>query len=795
MNKFTIDNVIIEKSDKDIKTGVKYNFEEGINIVCGKNEAGKSSLMKFLKGAFFCPNKIDNGKIFFSIWEKGLKKSYRADIKNDRKKDKRCILYNSDNETENYSLITNNINQKYFEQGFTINLDDLISLEYDNSKTLINVIKDPSGDKLGSYTKEYETQISKYMGANKKPKNTITEITDKINSLNIKISELSKKESDYNSYIMQIRKLDDEIQILEQKEKSSVIFTNLQQYNQSLLKYNDDLQKLISEFNEKLYQNKEIYLKIIQNTGKFESNIENIIKNKQKLEAVNVHLASDINRLNNDFNTRLDEEQIINFNINYENVNKINMLTENINEAKNDIKNYEKDIEDLEFTILNLKKESEIPDTKDNKILNPIIYLLLFIFLSFIGIYLFTQNMYPAAISSSVASILFFIIFIVLKLENNHKIIKQKIEQNSNNILLNQEKILILKDKIKEIHNKIEQNSVEINNIIKEDNENVYLPIKNYIQIIELIKSIKTKLIEKRNIVDEINELELKNEKIIKDFNDFIIQNEINISLNTDLKENTDKLIKLNEENNKLKTQISSLNTLIENVKNKIAELEKEKIHTEYKINIETETPEELVQMKKIKQNEKTELLKQYNFKDFESISSLKNEKNILINSLRKILKSLILNKAKQIVTEKAKNNFDKTQPDLINAQKYLSIITGGKYTLINASAEEITNKDGTIIKKWNELSRGTKEQLYLALRLGYASNYSKDKSTLMPNGKPDLPVIIDDAFVNFDFERIANVFNCLNEISKTNQIIYFTCHGDFIMNRLNQDVNVINID
>ena len=66
---------------------------------------------------------------------------------------------------------------------------------------------------------------------------------------------------------------------------------------------------------------------------------------------------------------------------------------------------------------------------------------------------------------------------------------------------------------------------------------------------------------------------------------------------------------------------------------------------------------------------------------------------------------------------------------------------------------------------------------------------------TNLSNGKPDLPVIIDDAFVNFDFERIENVFNCLNEISKTNQIIYFTCHGDFIMNRLNQDVNVINID
>ena len=134
-----------------------------------------------------------------------------------------------------------------------------------------------------------------------------------------------------------------------------------------------------------------------------------------------------------------------------------------------------------------------------------------------------------------------------------------------------------------------------------------------------------------------------------------------------------------------------------------------------------------------------------------------------------------------------AKNNFDKTQPDLVNAQKYLSILTDNKYSKIILETEEISNSEGKVIKKWDDLSRGTKEQLYLALRLGYASNYSKDKSTMKDNGRANLPIIIDDAFVNFDYERTHNALKCLIDFSKTNQVLFFTCHTDLIKHHFEQ--------
>ena len=67
MTNFIIDKINIEKSEKDIKTGTSYDFSSGLNFICGNNEAGKSSLMKFIKEGFFCPAKSDYGKIFFTV--------------------------------------------------------------------------------------------------------------------------------------------------------------------------------------------------------------------------------------------------------------------------------------------------------------------------------------------------------------------------------------------------------------------------------------------------------------------------------------------------------------------------------------------------------------------------------------------------------------------------------------------------------------------------------------------------------------------------------------------------------
>lgn len=67
-------------------------------------------------------------------------------------------------------------------------------------------------------------------------------------------------------------------------------------------------------------------------------------------------------------------------------------------------------------------------------------------------------------------------------------------------------------------------------------------------------------------------------------------------------------------------------------------------------------------------------------------------------------------------------------------------------------------------------LSRGTSEQLYLALRFGLVEHFVET------SGEP-LPIVMDDILVNFDDDRAARAARSIEQLAKTCQVIYFTCH------------------
>ena len=62
-------------------------------------------------------------------------------------------------------------------------------------------------------------------------------------------------------------------------------------------------------------------------------------------------------------------------------------------------------------------------------------------------------------------------------------------------------------------------------------------------------------------------------------------------------------------------------------------------------------------------------------------------------------------------------------------------------------------------------LSRGTRDQLYLALRLALSED-------------SDCPLILDDALLTFDDERTGLALDFLRELSETRQILLFTCRS-----------------
>ncbi len=117
----------------------------------------------------------------------------------------------------------------------------------------------------------------------------------------------------------------------------------------------------------------------------------------------------------------------------------------------------------------------------------------------------------------------------------------------------------------------------------------------------------------------------------------------------------------------------------------------------------------------------------------------------------------------------------EQRQPEVLRlASTYFSTMTGGTYVRVLAPLGEIDlqveeSKSGK--RKGPEaLSRGTKEQLYLAMRLALASVYAEQLVAL--------PLVADDILVNFDDERAAATAGLLGEYAGGgNQVLAFTCH------------------
>ncbi|MFW6151316.1 MAG: ATP-binding protein, partial [Chloroflexota bacterium] len=123
---------------------------------------------------------------------------------------------------------------------------------------------------------------------------------------------------------------------------------------------------------------------------------------------------------------------------------------------------------------------------------------------------------------------------------------------------------------------------------------------------------------------------------------------------------------------------------------------------------------------------------------------------------------------------DKAISRYETTrQPRVIRAaEDVFTRITGGVYTAIikpiDSDTLQVRDTRG-LSKDVTEMSRGTKEQLYLAMRLGLIKEYEQRSEPM--------PVVMDDILVNFDDERAPLAVKALAEFARDRQVIVLTCH------------------
>lgn len=157
-----------------------------------------------------------------------------------------------------------------------------------------------------------------------------------------------------------------------------------------------------------------------------------------------------------------------------------------------------------------------------------------------------------------------------------------------------------------------------------------------------------------------------------------------------------------------------------------------------------------------------------------EESSALRRRRNILKEQLLEHAREwsrLVLEKT---LLERTQQKFEQErQPDVIkHAREFFYNVTDKRYHNLYAPIGEkkikVVDANGNT-KQPHELSRGTREQLYLALRFGLIQDLGEHAELL--------PVVIDEALVNFDPHRARSTAQSLELLAKTNQVLVFTCH------------------
>lgn len=161
-----------------------------------------------------------------------------------------------------------------------------------------------------------------------------------------------------------------------------------------------------------------------------------------------------------------------------------------------------------------------------------------------------------------------------------------------------------------------------------------------------------------------------------------------------------------------------------------------------------------------------------------EESSKLRADRQRLLQEMRgRAREWAVLTIAENLLNE-ARLKFEKErQPEVVrNAASFFQDITEGRYEKVfsplGKSEIRVTGSTGNA-KQPSELSRGTREQLFLSLRFGLIRDLSRRSERL--------PVIVDEALVNFDPRRGLRAARAFVDLAQTNQVLVFTCHRQIV--------------
>ncbi len=788
------------------------NLKDGLNLIYGENEFGKTTIHNFIDGMFYGflkpyakttiyldehakynPWTNTNYKGTLKFEYKGQLYSIERNFAKGQETTK--VILDSTGEDITYSIDTGN-SGRILQPGFHFfgfnnavysNTVSIQQLGIKTEDSLANEVR----DKLVNVTRTLDENISIEQSINELDKalksiGTIKAYTssygieyEKLISLKEERDEILSFKNEYEELLeeetlidIEIDKYKSKIEELESRIKGAKIIAKRQLYLEGK-QIKENIETLTNKANDyKIYDslsmedystciaiNNDInHLdKIISHTSKIISNLDKEIESLRRLETEKVNM---------------DESIIEDYHYYEELENNNTILANNMDSNK------------LEFIKRDYKSNKSLKNS-----LNILLIVSVLIFIA-ISIYSAINSKYGYLIFN--IFILIIVAFVIYKNRRLNGLLK-RIEFQKNELEslaeINRLKIIENEEIMKDILNKYK--------------------VTNKLQVKRLQDNIQLEIYKKNKAEDELNEIVEKS---------IILQEELDIArmdsynYKVELKDLLEKNVSGSIEEFKRglenKDKYEDILVEIENKKDlysrilgnsKLEEILKQLEEFEDYLNIqETLTKEEL-------EESMSDLREELNSKNI-SKSALKSKLEFfatrisdLVNieeEINRATSNLQVLDHKRAALEVARNTIEDLSKDIhrqfapaINKRvgKVIEQITDGKYKAVRIDDKLEMSVINPISKEninINSLSGGTIDQLYFALRFEIINSMSDSR----------LPLILDDCFIQYDDIRLENILRFIKDKSKERQIILFTCQKREmeLLNKIDANYNLV---
>ncbi len=737
-------------------------LKEGVNLVYGENESGKSTLHSFIYGMFYgflrpLSKKtlyLEDHENYKPLYLDGYRGSLEFELDNinylierDFKKSFEKTLVYEKTTGEDISHLVNDVSLgKVLQPGiYFFGISDIVfkNTVFISQKGIYtdNKIADELRDKLVNISSSKDEGISvkkaldllddeiKDIGTPRAYTSKYGLLISDLNEEITRLKEVEDKRSIYLSFLNQEMDINEKINLIKanlQKENKILDQINLKvKYNlyKDALAYKEDIERLEEKANEYI-KYKDLDLDAYKKAEFLDYDIK---KTLTEVEALKTQIKS------------LETEK-----------DKIKTLSksekEDLDTIINDNKKLDYITERMKITV-----DKKIQKKKPNLVL---ILLLISLYLP-LTLYSIVNQNYQLLIG--IQPILGAILIMLFKerLKGEDKTIKNE-NKDLNGEILN----LLSKHKTRSINDFLKK--VEEASLNKEEN---YKKENEIFRLEDRISVCKSSL---ATLDENLKNYKINLEKILDD------NKEVNIE---SFKSARDKKIEFDE--------ITKEITYLKKTQGEILGDKKiEDLWVDEK-NIDSNL---LLQANNKEQVEKIKLLE----KDLESLNLSHREVQVNINHLEETISKEASIKEGIFNLEEKIKRLDNRKESLSLARekiKYLSTqihrdyapiinekvglmvnkITDGKYKFVkidkNLNLNLISSQEGKMLSL-NNLSGGSLDQIYFSLRMGLTSEVV-DKN---------LPLVLDDCFIQYDDKRLLNILDFLIKKEEKRQIIIFTC-------------------